>query len=266
MFAAVLIAAWMLGARAIANPHAERRRLALAGALFVMPWALIVFLWVGIGAPFQATPIENQMRFLLLLANSILVTSAFVVLKEELGDAGERFYSTLGFVAGIPAGVAYLGCMSLMSAGYVARLRDGQAVSMGLLSDVFDVLEFTACVLTYLATAAFATGLAQTRLLGRGAARAYVIVCGILVLLLVVRGVSYPEMNSNSSLVPECQLDRRDSSHSVDHAVSVGCCFAETHRRICESCGLTPSHEHGYAFRSHSACGVLSARVRRGGG
>jgi cytochrome bd-type quinol oxidase subunit 2 len=199
LFAAVLIAAWILGAGAMATAQAERQRLALAGALFVMPWALIVLLWVGIGAPFQATPTENHMRFLLLLANSILVTSAFVVLKEQLGDAGERFYSTLGFVVCIPAGVSYLGCMSLMSAAYVATLRDGQAVSLGLLSDVFDVLEFTACVLTYVATAAFAMALAQTRLLGRGAARAYVIVCGILVLLLVIRGVSYPEMNLNSS-------------------------------------------------------------------
>jgi hypothetical protein len=77
--------------------YAEHRRLALAGTLLILPWMMISLLWVGIGAPFQATASENQMRFLLLLANSIIVAGAFVVLKEEMSDAGERLYSTLGF-------------------------------------------------------------------------------------------------------------------------------------------------------------------------
>ena len=99
LFAVTLIAAWMLGARVIASGAAGGRRLALAGALLVVPFAVISLLWVGIGAPFQATPTENHMRFLVLLANSIVVAGAFVALKEALSDAGERFYSTLGFAA-----------------------------------------------------------------------------------------------------------------------------------------------------------------------
>ena len=199
LFALIAIAAWILGARVIGSELTQRRRLAVAGTLLVVPWAMISLLWIGIGAPFQATPTENHMRFLLLLANSIFVTGAFVVLKEELSDAGERFYSTLGFAACIPAGTAYLGCMSLISAAYVARLRDSQAPPMGLLSDVFDVLEFTACVLTYLATAAYAAALGQARLLGRGATRGYVIASSVLLLLLAMRGLSYPDLTPSSA-------------------------------------------------------------------
>ena len=70
---------------------------------------------------------------------------------------------------------------------------------MGLLGDVFGVLEFVACLLTYLATAAFATSLAQSRRLGRGAARAYVTASLILLLLVVMRGVSDPEVSAHTA-------------------------------------------------------------------
>src|SRR5580765_1245252 len=91
LFGVVLLAAWILGARVIASGAAEGRQVALAGTLLVAPWAIISLLWVGIGAPFQATPAENHMRFLVLLANSIVVAGGFVALKEALSEAGERF-------------------------------------------------------------------------------------------------------------------------------------------------------------------------------
>jgi len=199
LFAVTVIAAWTLGGRAIGSGAAVGRRLALAGALFVVPFAIISLLWIGLGAPFQSTPTENQMRFLVLLANSIVVASAFIALKEELRDAGESFYSTLGFAASIPAGAAYLVCISMSVASSVAGLRDKEASSAGLLSELYSVLEFVACVLTYLATAAFAASLGQTRWLGRSASCAYVIASLVLLLLLVMRGVSFPEVSGDTA-------------------------------------------------------------------
>jgi len=200
LFAVTLIAAWILGARVIPSGAAERRRLALAGALLVVPFAVISLLWVGIGAPFQATPPENYMRFLVLLANSIVVASGFVALKEALSEAGERFYSTLGFAAGLTAGTAYLACISLSLGVSAARLHSGQAPDVGaVLSDFYSILEFVACVLTYLATAAFAMALGQARWLGRGAARAYAVASLLLLVLVVMRGVSFPEISANTS-------------------------------------------------------------------
>jgi len=200
LFAAILTAAWILGARMISSRAAQERSVALAGTLFVVPWALISLLWVGIGAPFQATPPENYMRFLVLLANSIVVASGFVALKEVLSEAGERFYSTLGFATGLTAGTAYLACISLSLGVSAARLHSGQAPDVGaVLSDFYSILEFVACVLTYLATAAFAVALGQARWLGQGAARAYAVASLLLLLLVVMRGVSYPEISANTS-------------------------------------------------------------------
>src|SRR5438132_10102277 len=57
-FAAVAIAAWTLGARAIRADVQGRRLLGLAGTLFVTPFALVALLWVGLGGPCQATAHE----------------------------------------------------------------------------------------------------------------------------------------------------------------------------------------------------------------
>ena len=122
LFAVIVIAAWILGARMIGSGGAAARRLALAGALLILPWAIISLLWVGLGAPFQATAPENYMRFLVLLANTVVVASGFVVLKEVLYDAGERFYSTVGFAASIPAGTAYLVSISISVASSIVAL------------------------------------------------------------------------------------------------------------------------------------------------
>jgi len=175
------------------------RRLALAGALLIVPFAIISLLWVGLGAPFQATARENYMRFLVLLGSSIAVPSAFVALKEELSEAGERFYSTVGFAASIPAGVGYFVAVSMSLAQTMTALSGNKAAAPGILGNLYSVLEFVAVASTYIATAAFAGSLGRAGWLGRGAARAYVIASMILVLLLVMRGLSFPELSSNTA-------------------------------------------------------------------
>src|SRR5712691_936581 len=104
LFAAICIAAWTLGARAIRADAQDRRLLGLAGTLLVTPFALVALLWVGLGPPWVATAAENQMRYLVLIVMAIAVAGGFVVLKEALSEAGERFHSTLGFAAIILGG------------------------------------------------------------------------------------------------------------------------------------------------------------------
>jgi hypothetical protein len=198
LFASIAIAAWILGAPAIGSSAAATRKLALAGVLLIVPWAIMSILWVGIGAPFQATRPENYMRFLVLVANSIIVAGACVILKDALYDGGERFYSTVGFAAGVPAGAAYLVSNSMSVAATVSMIH-GAAPPQAVLGDLFSVLEFVACALTYVTTAAFATSLSQARWLGRGAARAYVTASSVLLLLLVLRGLSFPEISSDTA-------------------------------------------------------------------
>ena len=201
LFALILLAAWVLGARAIRTGADEKkRRLALAGSFLLVPFALISLFWVGLGPPWVATPVENRMRYLVLLVSSIAVTGGFVVLKEALSEAGERLYSTLGFAAAVVGGSAYLVWMSLMLGAYVTKVRDGQvAAATNSLIDVFDILLFVGCVLTYLATAAFAASFRRTRWLGRGAALTYVALNFVALLCLLLRGLSFPDPSALSS-------------------------------------------------------------------
>lgn len=195
----VVLAAWILGARVIGVGAAGGRTLALAGTLLVVPWAIISLLWVGLGPPFQATPPVNHMRYLVLLASVAVVAGAFVALKEVLHDAGERFYSTIGFAASVPAGAAYLSCISMSVASTIAKPPATEGALAGWLNELYSVLEFVACVLTYVATAAFAASLGQARWLGRRAVRAYVTASMVLVLLLLMRGVSFPELSGDTA-------------------------------------------------------------------
>ena len=194
LFAAIVIAASILGARAFRAGAEGKQRLALAGGLRLTPFALVALLGVGLGPPWDASPRENVMRYLVLLISSVAVSSGFVVLREVLSEAGERQYSTLGFAAAMLAGAAYLIWMSLLLGAYIVKVRDGQVPpAINSLIDAFDVLLDVACLLTYLATAAFAASMGRSGWLRRGATRAYVAASLIALLFLVMRGMSFPD-------------------------------------------------------------------------
>jgi len=199
LFTAIIIAAWLLGMRAIKGPEG-RQTLALAGTFLLVPSTLFSLLWIGLASPGEATPVENRMRFLVLVVGSIAVTGGFVVLREALHEAGERVYSTLGSAANMLAGAAYLVWMSFTLGMVVVRVQAGQIpAAVRAVYDVYDILLFFACILTYLTTAAFATSLGRARWLGRGATRAYVIVSFVALLFLVLRGFSYPDLTASST-------------------------------------------------------------------
>jgi len=199
LFTATIIAAWLLGVRAIKGPEG-RQRLALAGTFLLVPSTLFSLLWIGLASPGEATPVENRMRFLVLVVGSIAVTGGFVVLREALHEAGERVYSTLGSAANMLAGAAYLVWMSFTLGMVVVKVQAGQIpAAVRAVYDVYDILLFFACILTYLTTAAFATSLGRARWLGRGATRAYVIVSFVALLFLVLRGFSYPDLTASST-------------------------------------------------------------------
>ena len=192
LFLPTAMAVWTLGARAVRSGTEANQRLAFAGGFLIVPFALVALFWVGLGPPWVATPPENVMRYLVLLVSSIAVTIGFVVLKEALGEAGERSYSTLGFAAAMLAGCAYLLWMCFLIGECVANVRDGKVPpTIAALSDVLEILLDVACLLTYLATTAFAASFGRARWIGRGATRAYVALNLIALLCLVVRGVSF---------------------------------------------------------------------------
>ena len=197
-FAAVVIAAWALGARCLSS--APKAAQAAAGTLLLVPTMLMALLWVGLGTPWDATPAENRMRYVVLLLSAIAVTSGFVMLSEALRQTGEHFYSTLGFAPNLLAGASYLVWASFALSGLVVDPRTGHEQPAAVaISDVFDGLLFIACVLSYLATAAFAAAMGRRGWLNRATARSFVIVSFVLTILLTLRGVSYPDPTAGAT-------------------------------------------------------------------
>ena len=193
LFAVIVASVWFLvGPVVISGPEPARGR-ALAGILLLAPWAAIALLWVGLGPPQQATRDENWMRFLVLLSASIVISAGFVALTFALHEAGERLWSTGGAGASISAGTGYFVGMAIVVASYLVRRREGRLPEgFAALDEVFSVVEFFGCVLTYLATAMFAASMARARWLSRDAARGYAVACLVLLVLLFLRGIDYP--------------------------------------------------------------------------
>src|SRR6266404_7877654 len=193
-FAAIVIAAWTLSAGAIRAEVQGRRLLGLAGTLLITPFALVALLWVGLGGPWQANAAENQMRYLVLIAMATAITGGFVVLREALSEAGERFYATLGFGAIMLSGPLYLLWNTFAFAAFFGKEHAGEMpAAIVSLRDMLDLLLFVAALLTYLATVAFAASLGRVQWLGRRATRAFMIVSGVALLFLVIRGLQYPD-------------------------------------------------------------------------
>jgi hypothetical protein len=178
LVAAILLAAWILGARAIFASAPERRRLAVAGGSLVTVLAALTFVSV-MGPPHLASLAENQLRYPLLLLNAIAMATALIVLKEALYEAGERFHATLGFAAILIAGPLYV----LFTAMQLLEYRALESVASGALPPEISLMDklslillYFGAALTYLATAAFAAALGSLQWLGRTATRAYLIV------------------------------------------------------------------------------------------
>jgi len=199
-FAAIAIAAWTLSAGAIRADVQGQRLLGLAGTLLVTPFALVALLWVGLGGPWQATAAENQMRYLVLIVMATAIAGGFVVLREALSEAGERFYATLGFAAIMLSGPLYLIWNTFAFAAYFGKEHTGQVpAAIVSLGDMEDLLLFVAGFLTYLATMAFAASLGRVQWLGRRATRAFMIVNGVALLFLVIRGLQFPDPKALST-------------------------------------------------------------------
>jgi hypothetical protein len=185
---------WTLSAGAIKAVVQRRRLLGVAGMLLVTPFSLVALLWVGLGPPWVANAAENQMRYLVLIVMATAIAGGFVALREALSEAGERFYATLGFAAIMLSGPLYLIWNSFEFAAYFGKEHTAEVpAAIVSLGDMGDLLLFVAGFLTYLATVAFAASLGRVQLLGRKATRAFMIVNGVALLFLVIRGLQFPD-------------------------------------------------------------------------
>jgi hypothetical protein len=91
LFAAALACLWRLVGSVIARDRSPARTLGLAGTLLLAPRILIVLPWVGLGAPFQASALENQHRYAVLAVDAVLVGAGFTVLRDAPCARSEHF-------------------------------------------------------------------------------------------------------------------------------------------------------------------------------
>jgi hypothetical protein len=195
LFAVALACLWRLGGSVTARDGAPTRTLALAAALLLAPWMLVALLWGGLGAPFQAGVQENQHRFVVLMVNALLVGAGFMVLRDALQERGERFFSSAMFAAAIPATALYLMCIAITLAQASMAVHGDRTPVPPMLSHLYDALEFFACATTYVCTALAAAAMGKAGILGRGGVRVFVAFCIAILVLLVLRGVEYPEIS-----------------------------------------------------------------------
>lgn len=199
LFLLIAAAAWAAGGRVLFAGPEGSRQIALAGVALLLPFALIALMWAGIGAPFQATLSENHMRFVVLVADSILVTIGFVALWAALHDGGERLLSTLGLGASLVAGTAYFVCLNVSLGQVALRVHGDKTPLPPHLGSFYNGVEFFACLMTYVTIVLFAGAMGRARLLGRGASIAYAATSAVLAVFLVMRGFEYPEISGRTA-------------------------------------------------------------------
>ena len=199
VFVLGLACLWRSGAAAIAQRGPAARTDVFAAALLLAPWMLVALLWTGLGAPFQASTPENQHRYVLLMVNALLVGSGFIVLRDVLQERGERFFGSAMVAAAILGSGLYLVCVGLTVAQATMRLQGDHTPFPPVLSHLYDALEFFACSLAYACTALAAAAMGRAGLLGRTAVRVFVVLCAVILVLLVLRGIEYPDISGQTA-------------------------------------------------------------------
>ena len=199
LFALALACLWQVSVAAVERGGAPARTWVLAASFLLAPWILVALMWTGIGPPFQASALENQHRYMLLMVNSLLVGGGFIVLRDALQERGERLFSGAMFAMSIPASGLYLMSIALTLAQATQALQGDHTPVLPLLSHLYDALEFFACSLTYACTALVAVALCRVRMLGRTAASVFVVLCGVILVLLLLHGIEYPEISGQTA-------------------------------------------------------------------
>lgn len=196
---ALILPAWRSG-----DEH--RRVVAIAGALLIVPWALLT-LMPGYGPPFAANLAMNHVRFVILFISTAFLGAGLLVLKEPLarGEAGDRLLAPLGQASGLLA----VGCQLIWAAiliGWTMSEAHKPADYLPLygtpLGNASDVLLFFAGLMTYVATAFYALSFMRRGWLSRIAAWLMTVIAAAAVLGLVTRGLQYPDLSEQWFTMP----------------------------------------------------------------
>jgi hypothetical protein len=132
-------------------------------------------------AEWVATATEQETRYYILIGVGIMLTGGLALLREKLKEAGENFYSMLGFTAIMIKAplfiinMAYWG--SFLTASFkifVAAPAEKRPDWYLIMKELFYSIGMVEVGLTYLATAAFAASLKKAGWFKSGICNAYI--------------------------------------------------------------------------------------------
>lgn len=200
----MVIATWVLGLNVIRNNDTEKKHLAFGASFFIFPWILIS-IFSGFGPPpenateWVATATEQQVRYSLLIIAGIFIAFGFAVLRENLKNNGESFYSSLGLIA-INIAIS-LFIINMIFWGFFLTESFRILVASATVKmpewflpvrKLFSLISIVEVALTYIATAAFAASLKSIGWLGKTASGIYIII-SVLASLIIVLSAFCPE-------------------------------------------------------------------------
>lgn len=194
----LIVPAWRSG-------DEQRRRIALVGALLMLPWALLT-LMPGYGPPFASDLAMNHVRYVILFVASAVLGSALLLLKEPLAEpAGDRLLAPLGQASGVLATLVQLVWAAIMI-GWTMSEAHKPAAYLPLyatpLGNAADVLLFFAGAMTYVSTALYALSFARQGWLGSKKATIVTLAAGLAVIGLIVRGLQFPDLSDDWFTMP----------------------------------------------------------------
>jgi hypothetical protein len=182
----------------------ERRRVAIVGALLIIPWALLT-LMPGYGPPFASNLPMNHVRFVILFVSSAFLGAGLLLLKDPLADAGDRLLAPLGQAAGLLATLIQLVWAAIMI-GWTMTMAHKPPAYLPMdgtpLANASDVLLFFAGLFTYGAIAFYAVSFGRTGWLGWRKALAMVVIAGAAIFVLLLRGLQYPDLADDWYTMP----------------------------------------------------------------
>jgi hypothetical protein len=193
----LILRAWRTGSE-------ENKRIAITGALLVMPWALLT-LMPGYGPPFASNLAMNHVRFVILFVSSAFLGAGLLLLKDPLVDGGDRLLAPLGQASGLLGTLIQLVWAAILIGWTLSEARRPTAylpLYGTPLGNSSDVLLFFAGLLTYVATACYALSFARIGWLGRGKASVMAGLASIAIIGLVLRGLEYPDLSGDWYMTP----------------------------------------------------------------
>jgi hypothetical protein len=183
----------------------RRRQIAMVGLLLILPWALLT-LMPGYGPPFASTLAMNHVRFVTLFVSSAVLGAAFFLLKEPLAEgSGDRLLAPMAQASGVLATAIQLVWAAILI-GWTMSEAHRPAAYLPMygtpLGNTSDVLLFFAGLMTYVSTAFYALSFARQGWLGPAKATGIAIVSTLAAIVLVTRGLQYPDLSETWFTMP----------------------------------------------------------------